>query len=54
MRVALTAPGNLSELNENVILLEKGELSESERLNWSRYGDLVYGDGMDAFETRWP
>lgn len=54
VRVALTAPGNLSELDENVALLEKGELSESERLDWSRYGDLVYGNGTDAFETRWP
>jgi predicted aldo/keto reductase-like oxidoreductase len=54
VRLALTAPGNLSELDENIALLEKGEMSESERLNWSRYGDLVYGDGTDAFETRWP
>lgn len=54
VEVALTAPASLAELNENVGLVEEAVMSDSEKADWSRYGDLVYGDGMDAFETRWP
>jgi len=54
VRIALTAPSTISEHNENVETSVEGGLSESELLDWSRCGDLVYGDGKDAFETRWP
>ncbi len=27
---------------------------EREIGRWQRYGDLVYGDGADSFETDWP
>jgi len=53
VRLALTAPANATELEENVKSVNT-IMSASERENWSRYGDLHYGDGTDAFETRWP
>jgi len=52
--VVLTAPLSLEELRQNLRVLEAGPLDDQERRRWERYGDLVYGDGTDAFETRWP
>jgi aryl-alcohol dehydrogenase-like predicted oxidoreductase len=52
--LALTAPCSIRELEENVEALKRGDMSEAERDAWCAYGDLVYGDGTDAFETRWP
>ena len=54
VQVALSAPGNLRELEENIGALNQGPMSEADRGAWCSYGDLIYGDGTDAFETRWP
>lgn len=54
VRLALNAPGSARETEENTAVLETAAMSEAEREAWSGYGDLVYGDGTDAFETRWP
>lgn len=50
----LTAPRTIRELRQNLAVLASGPLGDAERRRWERYGDLVYGDGTDAFETKWP
>ncbi len=53
--LALTAPTTESHLRENLtVLLEPREPAPEEMSAWKAYGDLVYGEGGDAFETRWP
>lgn len=53
VRLALTSPRTVWELDENLEVLDTPEsVADVEALR--AYGDLVYGDGMDAFETRWP
>ena len=50
----LAAPANAAELDEDLKLLSCSEMSAAEQERWCRYGDLVYGDGTDSFETDWP
>lgn len=52
--VTLTAPANRLELEENLAALAAPPMSDAERRHWCAYGDLVYGDGTDGFETDWP
>lgn len=55
VRVALTAPGTVKRLYENLSVLRDGPgLSPEKYRVWEDYGRLVYGDGKGAFETRWP
>jgi len=54
VRLALMAPASVAELDQNIQNTCTDLLSDPDRAKWSEYGDLVYGDGMDAFETRWP
>lgn len=55
VQVALTAPGSVEELEQNAAVLEMSDdVPESDLRAWRSYGDLVYGEGTDAFETRWP
>ena len=51
--LALTAPQSPEELAENLSVLDGFSLSSSEVDHWRKYGDLIYGTGQDAFETRW-
>jgi aryl-alcohol dehydrogenase-like predicted oxidoreductase len=53
VQIALTAPKTVVELDENLTLIDSPPMSEAERLHWERYGDLVHGNGADAFETQW-
>ena len=53
-RVALTAPETRVELRENLLLQGRGQLESAAQKLWEEYGALIYGDGRDAFETRWP
>ena len=54
VHIALTAPTTPAQLQENLTALE-GTAQLAPRLSlWERYGELVYGDGTDAFETQWP
>lgn len=53
VRLALTAPQNLQQLQENLAILSAPPLSPAEIARWQEYGDLIYGDGEDAFETQW-
>lgn len=53
--LALTAPASEDHLRENLnALTEPVGPRPDEMAAWKAYGDLVYGDGADAFETRWP
>lgn len=53
--LALTAPGTENQLRQNLtVLTEPREPAPEEMSAWKAYGDLVYGDGGDAYETRWP
>lgn len=51
--LALTAPQNLQQLQENLAVLPAPPLSPAEIARWQKYGDLIYGKGEDAFETQW-
>ena len=52
--VVLGAPQSMAELEENLEALDVPEMSDNERARWKIYGDLIYGEGTDAFETEWP
>ena len=55
VRLALTAPATENQLRRNLtVLTEPREPPPEEMSTWKAFGDLVYGDGADAFETRWP
>lgn len=54
VKMAWTAPRSLGELQANLSALRGPRMLGDEVAQWKAYGDLVYGDGMDAFETRWP
>ncbi|MDJ0897803.1 MAG: aldo/keto reductase [Xenococcus sp. MO_188.B8] len=53
VRIVLTAPQNLAQLNENLQVLKNPKLDQAEKSRWESYGDLVYGDGQDSFDTQW-
>ncbi|MBE9171200.1 aldo/keto reductase [Pleurocapsales cyanobacterium LEGE 06147] len=53
VRLALTAPQTLTQLEENLRVLQAPSLNSSEIALWQQYGDLIYGKGEDAFETQW-
>ena len=53
IRLALTAPGDRAQLEENLAVLAASKLSPEEITNWQTYGDLIYGTGQDRFETKW-
>jgi aryl-alcohol dehydrogenase-like predicted oxidoreductase len=52
--VTLAAPATMPELKENLAALGRPAMDPGEVRRWKRYGDLVYGDGTDSFETDWP
>ena len=55
VHVALTAPASTVELEQNLTVMNGSRhLSEDEIAKWQAYGNLIYGNGLDAFETRWP
>jgi predicted aldo/keto reductase-like oxidoreductase len=51
--IVLTAPANLTELTANLSVLQAPPLAPIELEHWGQYGDLVYGNGQDKFETQW-
>ncbi len=53
VHLALTAPQTQAQLKENLSVLHASELTPEAVVRWQDYGALVYGDGKDAFETRW-
>jgi aryl-alcohol dehydrogenase-like predicted oxidoreductase len=53
VHLALTAPQTQAQLEENLSVLHAPELTPEAVVRWQEYGALVYGDGQDAFETKW-
>ena len=53
IQLALTAPTTHKHFHENLTVLDRREMSQAEIEHWRQYGDLVYGDGKDAYETQW-
>jgi aryl-alcohol dehydrogenase-like predicted oxidoreductase len=54
VHVVLTAPRSLDDLEQNLDALKLPPMTEQERRQWQRFGDLVYGAGKGAFDTSWP
>jgi aryl-alcohol dehydrogenase-like predicted oxidoreductase len=54
VHLVLSAPQSLAELKENLQVLKLPPMSHRDRARWERFGDLIHGQGADAFETRWP
>ena len=56
VHVVLTAPESVQQLDENLAVVNSPPMSDHEREQWERYGDVVYSAGgtKDAFESRWP
>ena len=55
VRLALTGPRTVEDLRENLSVLELGaEDNAAELALWEEYGQLIYGDGTDSFETQYP
>ncbi len=54
VQVALTSTGPVADLRANLAALRAPAATEAEIAGWRAYGDLVHGQGGDAFETRWP
>lgn len=54
VHIVLSAPKSLAELAANLRVLRLPRMTDRERAEWERYGDLVRGEGSHAFETRWP
>ncbi|MGA1199138.1 MAG: aldo/keto reductase [Candidatus Latescibacterota bacterium] len=52
--LAWSAPRSREELQANLSVLKAPRMLGDEVAQWKAYGDLIYGVGMDAFETRWP
>ncbi|MBW4635681.1 MAG: aldo/keto reductase [Iphinoe sp. HA4291-MV1] len=53
VHLALTAPGNRQQLEENLSVLYASQVLPEEAAHWQEYGDLIYGNGQDPFETQW-
>lgn len=53
VNLALTAPQSISQLEENLSVLNAPKLSTHEVQQWQSYGALIYGTGQDAFDTQW-
>jgi aryl-alcohol dehydrogenase-like predicted oxidoreductase len=54
VKIVLTAPKTLGELKENLAALDAHVMNAKERAKWEKYGDFIYGQGRDRFETEWP
>jgi aryl-alcohol dehydrogenase-like predicted oxidoreductase len=54
IQLVLSAPKSLDQLEQNLAVFDALPMSDTERLHWERFGDLVRGSGSDAFETEWP
>lgn len=53
VRIALTAPQTLAQLQQNLAVLSTPQLTDQEDTIWREYGDVIYGIGQDSFETQW-
>lgn len=53
VHLVLTAPVTVKQLEENLAVLQRGRMAIAEVQYWNTYGNLIYGQGEDAFETQW-
>jgi aryl-alcohol dehydrogenase-like predicted oxidoreductase len=53
VQLVLTSPRTVAELEENLEVLASASMNDRECAHWELYGDLVYGRGTDAFESKW-
>ena len=53
IKAVLTAPANIADLKQNLAILNDPAIPEEQIRHWRQYGDLIYGDGRDAYETQW-
>jgi aryl-alcohol dehydrogenase-like predicted oxidoreductase len=53
INLTLTSPKTTDELRENLALFDNLKMDEKEYQLWQKYGDLIYGQGQDSFETQW-
>jgi len=53
IKLVLTAPRTLKELGQNLEVLRATKMGPRDRSRWERFGDQVYGNGADNFETHW-
>ena len=53
IHLTLTSPKTTTELTENLAVLNSTQMSKEEYQLWKNYGDLIYGNGKDQFETQW-
>ncbi|MBD2258595.1 aldo/keto reductase [Pseudanabaena sp. FACHB-2040] len=54
VRLALTSPQTHEQLRANLAALTTPVMTQEEQTYWQAYGDLIYGQGNDAYETSWP
>jgi predicted aldo/keto reductase-like oxidoreductase len=54
VQVVLTAPHSLTELEQNLKVLDAPAMSKRERSQWRRFGEMVHASGKGTFETSWP
>jgi aryl-alcohol dehydrogenase-like predicted oxidoreductase len=54
VRLVLTSPRTGAELDENLGVLAAKSMTRRELARWEQFGDLVYGNGAERFETQWP
>jgi aryl-alcohol dehydrogenase-like predicted oxidoreductase len=53
VQIVLSAPQTVEELDQNLAVLDAPPMNAAQQRHWERYGDRVYGKGVDAFETQW-
>lgn len=53
VHLALTAPATLEQLEQNLIAMNDQRMPPATKHHLEDYGALIYGDGRDAFETKW-
>ncbi len=57
VRIVLTAPKSVAELDENLHILRSSPMNHGECRHWERFGDFIYQQGRGGshdFESRWP
>lgn len=54
VRVVLTAPRDVGELEQNITVLHDSPMDSEQQRASEAYGELVAARGTSAFETRWP
>jgi aryl-alcohol dehydrogenase-like predicted oxidoreductase len=57
VQVVLTAPKSVAELAENLRVMKLPPMTEKDRGQWERFGDIIYAQGgeqIHEYESQWP